>query len=346
MSKYVFKSDLYADKFVKDSTSTAILLANGETLEQSKITQLYNGGGKFLGIITTTKDLGKLLASEYLDENGSAVTGVSISQGDFYRWGGTDGTDFNGEFAHIGDLIMALTDGPGSTIANWDVLHTEQTVKGDDGDVYVPTVDDNGNLSWTKTSSANAGAVTTKNIRGPQGATGDAGVTPTIKAAGGTNIASVGTPSVTASTSGTTTTFTFNYLKGTTGATGTRGSLWYTGTGITGTSTTATTFTSSGVTDALVGDLYLNTSLNNVYRCTTAGNASTAKWVYQTNIKGATGTAAGFGTPTAQATVLSAGSTPTVSVQTSGADASKIFAFTFGIPKGDTGADGAVYWDE
>lgn len=47
------------------------------------------------------------------------------------------------------------------------------------------------------------------------------GTTPTIKAAAGSNINTVGTPSVTASTSGTTTTFTFNNLKGASGTNGT-----------------------------------------------------------------------------------------------------------------------------
>lgn len=45
----------------------------------------------------------------------------------------------------------------------------------------------------------------------------------TITAAAGSNINTVGTPTVTASTSGTTTTFTFNNLKGATGATGPKG---------------------------------------------------------------------------------------------------------------------------
>ena len=66
-------------------------------------------------------------------------------------------------------------------------------------------------------------------------------------------------------------------------------SQWYTGTGITGTSSTATTFSGSGVTDAKIGDMYLNTSTYNTYRCTVAGNASTAKWVYVNNIKGQQG---------------------------------------------------------
>ncbi|MBO5145469.1 MAG: hypothetical protein J6C19_08045, partial [Lachnospiraceae bacterium] len=76
--------------------------------------------------------------------------------------------------------------------------------------------------------------------------------------------------------------------KGATGTTGTRGSRWSTGTAITGTSTTAAVF-ATGITDALVNDMYLNTSTGYVYRCTTAGNASTAKWVYTGSIKGAKG---------------------------------------------------------
>jgi len=54
----------------------------------------------------------------------------------------------------------------------------------------------------------------------------------------------------------------------------------YSGTKITGTSTTATVFSGSGITSALVGDLYINTSTYYLYKCTLAGNAATAKWVY------------------------------------------------------------------
>lgn len=73
------------------------------------------------------------------------------------------------------------------------------------------------------------------------------------------------------------------------GATGVRGSRWNTGTAITGTSTTATVFSNSGITDALVNDMYLNTSTGAVYRCTVAGAAAAAKWMYVGSIKGATG---------------------------------------------------------
>lgn len=77
--------------------------------------------------------------------------------------------------------------------------------------------------------------------------------------------------------------------QGSTGATGTTGSQWYAGTGITGTSTTATAFADSGVANARVNDMYLNTSTGNTYKCTVAGNATNAKWIYAGNIKGVQG---------------------------------------------------------
>ena len=75
---------------------------------------------------------------------------------------------------------------------------------------------------------------------------------------------------------------------GATGATGQRGSQWYSGTAVTGTSTTGAVF-STGISSALVGDYYLNTSTGAVYRCTVSGAASAAKWAYAGSIKGATG---------------------------------------------------------
>ena len=59
---------------------------------------------------------------------------------------------------------------------------------------------------------------------------------------------------------------------------------------------------------------------------------------------GNTGSPAGFGTPTASATQLEPNAEPTVTVEASGEDTSKIFNFVFGIPKGakgDTGEKGA-----
>ena len=73
------------------------------------------------------------------------------------------------------------------------------------------------------------------------------------------------------------------------GAAGVRGSRWTQGTAITGTSTSATVFPESGIADALVNDNYLNPSTGNTYRCTVAGDANNAKWIYTGNIKGAQG---------------------------------------------------------
>lgn len=73
------------------------------------------------------------------------------------------------------------------------------------------------------------------------------------------------------------------------GATGQRGSRWSEGTAITGTSTTATVFSGTGIADALVNDMYMNTSTGNVYRCTVGGAAAVAKWVFAGNLKGTKG---------------------------------------------------------
>ena len=59
-----------------------------------------------------------------------------------------------------------------------------------------------------------------------------------------------------------------------------------------------------------------------------------------TGATGATGLSAGFGTPTATATTLPAGSDATVTVVASGDDTAKVFDFAFGIPTGATGETG------
>lgn len=81
----------------------------------------------------------------------------------------------------------------------------------------------------------------------------------------------------------------FTYGLALDGENGKDGGRWYSGTSITGTSTTATIFSGSGITSAVIGDMYLNTSTYNTYRCTLGGDASTAKWIYVNNIKGNTG---------------------------------------------------------
>ena len=97
-------------------------------------------------------------------------------------------------------------------------------------------------------------------------------------------------------------------IKGQTGDVG-PGAIWYTGTKITGTSTTATSFSGSGITNAQVGDMYLNTSTYNTYRCTVGGAASAAKWVYVSNIKGGKGDTGDPGADAITMTVTSSNGT-------------------------------------
>ena len=106
--------------------------------------------------------------------------------------------------------------------------------------------------------------------------------------------------------------------QGSTGATGITGSQWYSGTGITGMSTTATVFTGSGVANARVNDMYLNTSTGYTYKCTVAGNASTAKWVYTGSIKGGKGDPGNTGNGISSATITYASSASNTSAPTSG----------------------------
>ena len=133
------------------------------------------------------------------------------------------------------------------------------------------------------------------NFLGPQGPKGDKGDTGAQGPKGATGATGPQGPQGDPGPAGPTGPTGATGQKGATGATGAkgdtgqRGSQWYSGTGITGTSTTATIFSGSGVTSALVGDYYLNTSTGYTYRCTVAGAASMAKWVYAGNIKGPTG---------------------------------------------------------
>lgn len=66
----------------------------------------------------------------------------------------------------------------------------------------------------------------------------------------------------------------------------------------------------------------------------------------QTGPSGADGASAGFGTITATAVTLEPSEDATVSVVTSGTNVEKNFAFTFGIPKGETGETPTVEWGD
>lgn len=133
------------------------------------------------------------------------------------------------------------------------------------------------------------------NFKGPQGAKGDTGATGPQGLRGATGPTGPQGPK---GDTGATGPQGPQGIQGVTGATGSqgpkgdagaRGSRWTQGTGVTGYSTTPTIFSGSGITDALINDNYLNTSTGNTYRCTVAGPANTAKWMYTGNIKGPTG---------------------------------------------------------
>jgi predicted small secreted protein len=82
-------------------------------------------------------------------------------------------------------------------------------------------------------------------------------------------------------------------LTGPQGVKGDAGVMVYSGTAITGTSTTPTTY-ATGITLAYVGDRYhyngtVDAQRGNVYKCTFGGDADTALWVYDGNIRGVSG---------------------------------------------------------
>lgn len=255
--------------------------------------------------------------SNYLQKGGKQTT-TSTADGGSNVYTFTDGSTITVKNGSKGSTGAAATWFSGGAVTGTSTTAKTFTVSGSKaGDMYLNT----GTSNVYKATAADQW-VYLCNIKGPQGTPGNNGATPTIKAAAGGNINSVGTPSVTANTSGTTTTFTFNNLKGQKGDTGAT-VTWHTGTAVTGTAAT--------VADAKTGDMYLNTKTYNVYKST-----GTNKWVGVCNIKGANGT-----TPTIKAAAggnINSVGTPTVSATTSGATTT----FTFNNLKGQKGETGAT----
>ena len=101
------------------------------------------------------------------------------------------------------------------------------------------------------------------------------------------------------------------HAQGVQGETGLRGSLTFSGSAITGTSTTPTVY-ATGITLAIIGDRYRNTdsgsgSYQNEYVCTLGGDAATALWAYDGNVRGAAGDGVPTGGTTGQGLIKTSG---------------------------------------
>lgn len=293
LKDYAKKSDISAVYKYKGSVNKVSDLPSPSNLTESNAGDVYNigtastsnnitvkSGDNVAWVWDKTKNAGHwdnlsgtVDLSNYLQKGGKQTT-TSTADGGSNVYTFTDGSTITVKNGSKGSTGAAATWFSGGAVTGTSTTAKTFTVSGSKaGDMYLNT----GTSNVYKATAANQW-VYLCNIKGPQGTPGNNGTTPTINAAAGGNINSVGTPSVTANTSGTTTTFTFNNLKGQKGDTGAT-VTWHTGTAVTGTAAT--------VAGAKTGDMYLNTKTYNVYKST-----GTNKWVGVCNIKGAKGDAA------------------------------------------------------
>lgn len=337
---YAKKDDISKVYKYQGSVNKVSDLPNPSSLTESNAGDVYNIGTASSGNNITVKSgdnvawvwdktknaghwdnlSGTVDLSNYLQKGGSQTT-TSAADGGSNVYTFKDGSTITVKNGSKGSTGDAATWFSGGAVTGTSTTAKTFPVSGSKaGDMYLNTETSN----VYKATAANQW-VYLCNIKGPQGTPGNNGTTPTIKAAAGANINTVGTPTVSANTSGTTTTFTFNNLKGQKGDTGAT-VTWHTGTAVTGTAAT--------VTGAKTGDMYLNTKTYNVYKSTGAN-----KWAGVCNIKGANG--ANGTTPTIKAAAggsINSVGTPTVSATTNGTTTT----FTFNNLKGQKGDTGAT----
>lgn len=301
---YAKKSDISAVYKYKGSVNKVSDLPNPSNLTASNAGDVYNVGTASSGTNITVKAgdnvawvwdsttksghwdnlSGTVDLSNYLQKGGKQTT-TSTADGGSNIYTFKDGSTItvkNGSKGSTGAAGTSATWFSGGAVTGTSTTAKTFNVPGSKaGDMYLNT----GTSNVYKATAANQW-VYLCNIKGPQGTPGNNGTTPIIRVEAGTSIGVVGTPTVKADTVGVTTTFTFNNLKGEKGNQGATGATvtWHSGTAVQNAGVHA-------VTNAKIGDMYLNTHTYDVFKATNAVQAA-FNWVLVCNIKGAKGDAA------------------------------------------------------
>lgn len=279
---YVKKSDISAVYKYKDSRTYSELPTSGNAIGDvynittADATHGVKAGDNVVWDGSKWDNLsGTVDLSNYLQKGGKQTT-TSTADGGSNVYTFKDGSTITVKNGSKGSTGAAATWFSGAAVTGTSTTAKTFPVSGSKaGDMYLNT----GTSNVYKATDANQW-VYLCNIKGPQGMPGNNGTTPTIHAAAGANINTVGTPTVSANTSGTTTTFTFNNLKGQKGDTGAT-VTWHTGTAISKAGIYA-------IANAKLGDMYLNTTTCDVFRASNQQQAA-LNWVHVCNIKGAKG---------------------------------------------------------
>lgn len=301
---YAKKSDISAVYKYKGSVNKVSDLPNPSNLTASNAGDVYNVGTASSGTNITVKAgdnvawvwdsttksghwdnlSGTVDLSNYLQKGGKQTT-TSTADGGSNVYTFKDGSTItvkNGSKGSTGAAGTSATWFSGGAVTGTSTTDKTFNVPGSKaGDMYLNT----GTSNVYRATAANQW-VYLCNIKGPQGTPGNNGTTPIIRVEAGTSIGVVGTPTVKANTVGATTTFTFNNLKGEKGNQGATGATvtWHSGTAVQNAGVHA-------VTNAKIGDMYLNTHTYDVFKATNAVQAA-FNWVLVCNIKGAKGDAA------------------------------------------------------
>lgn len=285
---YAKKSDISAVYKYKDSRTYSALPTSGNVIGDvynittADATNGVKAGDNVVWDGSKWDNLsGTVDLSNYLQKGGKQTT-TSTADGGSNIYTFTDGSTITVKNGSKGSAGAAATWFSGGVVTGTSTTAKSFTVSGSKaGDMYLNT----GTSNVYKATAANQW-VYLCNIKGPQGTPGNNGTTPTIKAAAGGNINSVGTPTVSATTNGITTTFTFDNLKGQKGDKGATGATvtWHTGTAI----SKAGIYT---IPNAKLGDMYLNTTTCDVFKAGSQQQTALS-WGFICNIKGVKGDAA------------------------------------------------------